>query len=125
MTSSACGIALAPVVAGLEARVIVVHDIDELHARAAQVRGNIVLFDSRFDQRLAENGHAGAAYGQAVQYRVEGPAEAAALGAVVALVRSIGGADYRLSATASFRGAPILPAPRQTAGIHRLATLPS
>ncbi len=84
---------------GLEAPVIVVHDFDHLHALGAQVRGKIVLFESRFDQRLAENGQAGVAYMQSGQYRVKGPAEAAALGAVAVLVRSIGGADYRLPHT--------------------------
>jgi carboxypeptidase Q len=85
--------------AGLEAPVIVVRDFDDLKAHGAEVRGKIVLFDSRFDQRLADNGHAGAAYGQAGEYRFRGPSEAAALGAVAALVRSIGGADYRLPHT--------------------------
>ena len=96
---TALGSSGATPVAGLEARVIVVHDFDDLHARGAQVRGKIVLFDARFDQRLADNGQAGAAYMQSGQYRVHGPAEAAALGAVAALVRSIGGADYRLPHT--------------------------
>jgi carboxypeptidase Q len=84
---------------GLEAQLIVVHDLDDLHAHGAQVRGKIVLFESRFDQRLADNGQAGAAYTQAVQYRVHGPASAAALGAVAVLVRSVGGAEYRLPHT--------------------------
>ncbi len=84
---------------GLEAPVIVVRDFEDLHARAAQIRGKIVLFESRFDQRLADNGQAGAAYMQAGQYRVNGPTEAAALGAAAALVRSVGGAEYRLPHT--------------------------
>jgi hypothetical protein len=83
----------------LEARVIVVHDFDELHSLASQIRGKIVLFESRFDQRLADNGHADTAYMQSGEYRIRGPAEAAALGAVAALVRSIGGASYRLPHT--------------------------
>jgi carboxypeptidase Q len=81
---------------GLVARVVVVRDLDELRARAAEVRGAIVLFDSRFDQRLADNGLAGRAYGQAVTYRNSGPSEAASLGAGAVLVRSVGGADFRL-----------------------------
>jgi carboxypeptidase Q len=96
---TALGSSGATLAAGLEAPVIVVHDLDDLHAHAAQVRGKIVLFDSRFDQRLADNGQAGAAYMQAGKYRNHGPTEAAALGAVAALVRSIGGADYRLPHT--------------------------
>jgi carboxypeptidase Q len=85
--------------AGIEANVIVIRDFDDLHARAKEVRGAIVLFDSRFDEALAENGHAGPAYGRAVKYRAKGPSEAASLGAAAALVRSIGGADYRLPHT--------------------------
>ncbi len=85
--------------AGLTAPVIAIHDFEELQARAAEVRGRIVAYDSRFDQRLADNGRAGDAYGQAGQYRFRGPARAAALGAVAVLVRSIGGADYRLPHT--------------------------
>jgi carboxypeptidase Q len=92
---TALGGSAATPVAGLQARVLVVRDFDDLHARAAQVRGNIVVFDSRFDQQLADNGDAGTAYGQSVQYRGSGPAEAAALGAVAALVRSAGGGVYR------------------------------
>jgi carboxypeptidase Q len=84
---------------GLEAPVLVVRNFDDLKAHGAEVRGKIVLFDSRFDQRLADNGYAGAAYGQAGEYRFRGPSEAAALGAAAALVRSIGGADYRLPHT--------------------------
>jgi carboxypeptidase Q len=84
---------------GLSARVLVVHDMAELTAHAGQVRGNIVLFESHFDQRLADNGDAGDAYGQAGLYRFDGPSAAAQLGAVAALVRSIGGADFRLPHT--------------------------
>lgn len=96
---TALGSSAATPATGLEAPVIVIHDFEDLHARAAQIRGKIVLFESRFDQRLAENGQAGAAYMQSGEYRIKGPAEAAALGAVGALVRSIGGASYRLPHT--------------------------
>lgn len=85
--------------AGLKAGVIVVHDFDELRARAAEARGKIVLFDVIFDQRLARNGRATKAYGQSGLYRFNGPAMAAEAGAIAALVRSIGGADYRLPHT--------------------------
>jgi Zn-dependent M28 family amino/carboxypeptidase len=70
-----------------------------LKARSQEVRGNIVLFPVRFNQRLADNGDAGDAYGQAVRYRVTGPSAAAALGAAATLVRSVGGADFRLPHT--------------------------
>jgi carboxypeptidase Q len=82
--------------AGITAEVIVVHSFDELKARAAQVKGRIVLFDVPFDQKMADNGHAGIAYGQAVAYRVAGPRMAAEMGAAAALVRAVGGAAYRI-----------------------------
>ena len=84
---------------GLIARVIVLHDMDELKSRAAEVRGNIVLFDPVFDQRLADNGRSLDSYRQAGLYRFGGPSAAQALGAAAVLVRSIGGANYRLPHT--------------------------
>ncbi|HJV03617.1 MAG TPA: M20/M25/M40 family metallo-hydrolase [Burkholderiaceae bacterium] len=85
--------------AGLTAPVLVVHSFDELQAHAAEVKGRIVLFDVPFDQRMADRGLAGPAYGQGANYRVNGPRKAAELGAVAALVRSVGGADYRIAHT--------------------------
>ncbi len=96
---TALGGSSATPAAGLKARVIMVRDFEELHVRAGEIRGNIVLFESRFDQRLADNGKSGTAYEQAGEYRFRGPAEAASLGAAAALVRSIGGADFRLPHT--------------------------
>jgi carboxypeptidase Q len=96
---TALGDSSATPAAGLSARVIVVHDFDELTARAEEVRGNVVLFESRFDQRLADNGSAGDAYRQNGTYRITGPSKAAALGAAATLVRSVGGAEFRLPHT--------------------------
>lgn len=84
---------------GLTAPVIVVHSMEELQAQPNQIKGRMVLFDVPFDQHLADNGQAGDAYGQAGLYRFIGPATAAKLGAVAALVRSVGGADFRLPHT--------------------------
>src|ERR1044072_3826205 len=82
---------------GLTAEVVVVNNFDELRALGRErVAGKMVLFNARFDQRLADNGWAGPAYGQAVLYRGQGATEAGRLGAVAALVRSVGGATYRL-----------------------------
>ncbi len=92
--------------AGLDLRVVVVHDFKELEARAAEVRGSIVLYAVHFDQQLADNGRAMDAYGQAGQYRFEGPSRAAKLGAAAALVRSIGAADYRMPHTGATGWAP-------------------
>src|ERR1700690_1698858 len=96
---TALGSSSATEAKGLTARVIVVHDFAELNNRSGDVRGNIVLFDVRFDQRLADNGYAGDAYRQDGVYRFKGPSAAAALGAAAALVRSVGGADFRLPHT--------------------------
>lgn len=96
---TALGGSSATPAAGLQTRVIVVHDFAELQAHANDVRGHIVLFEVHFDQLWAESGHAGNAYGSAGEYRFRGPAAAAKLGAAAALVRSIGGADYRLPHT--------------------------
>jgi len=87
--------------AGLSAQVVVVKSFDELKARAGEVKGRIVLFDVEFDQHQADRGLAGQAYGQASAYRRDGPRMAAEMGAVAALVRSVGGASYRLPHTGS------------------------
>ncbi|MET0981570.1 MAG: M20/M25/M40 family metallo-hydrolase, partial [Telluria sp.] len=84
---------------GLNAQVIVVSSFDELKARASEVKGRIVLFDVPFDQGMADRGLAGQAYGQGSNYRTNGPRIAAEMGAAAALVRSVGGANYRLPHT--------------------------
>ncbi|MEQ1567708.1 MAG: M20/M25/M40 family metallo-hydrolase [Myxococcota bacterium] len=63
---------------GIQAPVVVVGSFEELAARAAEIPGKIVLFDVPFTT-----------YGETVEYRGRGPAEAAKLGAVAALVRSV------------------------------------
>jgi carboxypeptidase Q len=85
---------------GITADVIVVNDFDELNALGHnQVAGKIVLFNEIYDKRKAEGGMAFIAYGEAVRYRGSGPKAAADLGAVAALVRSVGSADFRLPHT--------------------------
>jgi carboxypeptidase Q len=84
---------------GISAPVLVVHSFDDLKARAAEAKGKIVVFDVPYNQELAVNGHSGAAYGQGVAYRVAGASAAARVGAVAALVRTVGGATYRLPHT--------------------------
>lgn len=96
---TALGSSSATPATGLETTVIVVRDFDELHAKASEIRGHIVLFAEHFDQRFAAMGHARDAYVLAGEYRFRGPAEAAKLGAAAALLRSVGGADYRLPHT--------------------------
>ncbi len=85
---------------GLKAEVVVVTSFDHLRALGVEaVRGKIVLFDVPFDTRLAEQGHALDAYVQVARYRGKAGVEAAPLGAAAVLVRSAGGARYRLPHT--------------------------
>ena len=104
---------------GLAAEVIVVNNFEELQGLGRKdVAGKIVLFNVLFDKQLAAQGFAGPAYGQAVAYRAAGPSAAARLGAVAALVRSVGGAEYRLPHTGQTRyaaDAPKIPAAAVTA----------
>lgn len=94
---------------GLKADVLVVHSYDELDARKSEAKGKIVLFEVRFDQFAADNGHAMEAYGAAVDYRTNGASAAARAGAIAALVRSVGGAEYRLPHTGAMRYADDAP----------------
>ena len=104
---------------GLTAEVVVVNNFDELQALSRdKVAGRIVLFNYPFDRQMAEQGFGGEAYGQAVAYRGGGPSAAARLGALAALVRSAGGAPFRLPHTGATRyakDAPEIPAAAVTA----------
>jgi carboxypeptidase Q len=85
--------------AGLVAPVLVLRSMAEIERRGAEVKGRIVLVSVPFDQHLADNGLAGAAYGQAGEPRFRAPALLAKLGAAAALVRSVGGANFRVPHT--------------------------
>ncbi|MCC6231152.1 MAG: peptidase M28 family protein, partial [Verrucomicrobiales bacterium] len=63
---------------GIEARVLVVTNFAELTARAAEARGRIVVFNPAFTS-----------YGDIVRFRFQGAVEAAKVGAVASLVRSV------------------------------------
>jgi hypothetical protein len=96
--------ALGPSVAtppnGIEAEVIVVRNFDELKSLPRdKVAGKIVFFNYPFDKQMAAEGRGGEAYGEAVVYRSNGPVAAARQGAIACLIRSVGGADYRLPHT--------------------------
>ncbi len=85
---------------GVTAEVIVVHSFAELTALGREkVAGKIVLFNVPYDERKAVAGHAFEAYGEAVVYRVRGAKAVADLGGAASLIRSVGGADYRLPHT--------------------------
>ena len=94
---TALGPSVATPPAGLTAEVVAVKDFHELAVLGrAKVAGKIVLFNHPFDQQMAAVGQGLDAYGQAVVYRSTGPSAAARFGAVAALVRSVGGAAFRL-----------------------------
>ena len=85
---------------GITAEVVVVRNFEELSALGrSKVAGKIVLFNFPFDTKKAAAGYALDAYGEAVVYRGAGAKTAAELGAVASLVRSVGGAEYRLPHT--------------------------
>jgi carboxypeptidase Q len=69
---------------GITAPVLVVTSFDDLHERAAEARGKIVLFDVPFTT-----------YRETVKYRVEGAAAAARAGAVASLIRSVAAYSIR------------------------------
>jgi carboxypeptidase Q len=96
----ALGGSVATPAEGIEADTICVHDFDELKSLPREkVAGKIVVFNYAFDKRMAAQGRGGEAYGQAVAYRSDGPVAAAKLGAVACLIRSVGGAEYRIAHT--------------------------
>lgn len=85
---------------GITADVVVVNNFDELRGLGREkVAGKIVLFNFPFDKQKAAAGYALDAYSEAVTYRGNGAKAAAELGAVASLVRSVGGADYRIPHT--------------------------
>ncbi|HYJ46821.1 MAG TPA: M28 family peptidase, partial [Pyrinomonadaceae bacterium] len=107
---AALGGSVATPAEGLTADVVVANDFSELQALGREkVAGKIVLFNYKFDQRMAAEGFGGQAYGQAVAYRGGGPSAAARLGAVAVLVRSAGGSQNRLVHTGATRYAPDAP----------------
>ncbi len=77
---------------GIEADTIVVHSFEDLDAARDRVRGRIVVYNVPFTT-----------YSETVQFRSTGPSRAAALGAVAALVRSVGPAGLRLAHTGALR----------------------
>ena len=101
---------------GLEADAIVVSSFDELHQRAADVRGRIVVFDVPYTT-----------YGETVRYRSSGASRAAALGAAAALIRSVGPMGLRTPHTGGLQYAPDAPtipaaavSAEDAAALHRL-----
>src|SRR5438128_7472321 len=113
------GASVATPANGITAEVIAVRNFDELKSLPREkVAGRIVLFNYPFDKQMAAEGRGNEAYGEAVVYRSDGPNAAARQGAVACLIRSVGGADYRLPHTGQTNyanDAPKIPAGAVTA----------
>lgn len=70
---------------GIHAPMVMVHNFEELKALGAEnVKGKIVFINYAMRPELIQNG-----YGDAVKFRSGGPAEAAKLGAVAVMIRSV------------------------------------
>lgn len=87
---------------GIEAEMVVVNAFEDLRARAADVRGRIVLFNAPFTT-----------YSDTVAYRTGGARAASQLGAVAVFVRAVGPTGLRTPHTGSVQygqGIPPIPA---------------
>jgi len=87
---------------GIEADLLVVDSFVELERRSAEAQGKIVLFNVPYR-----------GYGPTVAYRVNGPSQAAAAGAVAVLIRSVGPEGMRTPHTGMLiyrDGVPRIPA---------------
>ena len=97
---TALGGSVATPAEGITAEVVVVDNWRQLAALPpGAAKGKILLFNHKFDKEEAAVGNGLSAYGDAVAYRGGGPSAGAAVGAIAVLVRSAGGADYRLPHT--------------------------
>jgi hypothetical protein len=95
---------------GITAEVVVVDNWQQLHALPpGAVKGKILLFNHVFDKQLAAQGGGLDAYIGGVVYRGAGPIAGASAGAVAVLVRSVGGADFRLPHTGLTQYSPEVP----------------
>ena len=82
---------------GITAEVLIVRSLAELAALPRdRVAGKTVLFYGQFDSLMAESGFAFDAYDAAVEPRNNGRSAAEKAGAAAVLVRSVGGAQFRL-----------------------------
>jgi Zn-dependent M28 family amino/carboxypeptidase len=115
----ALGASVATPPEGITVDVVAVKDFAELESLGRdKIAGKILLFNYSFDKQMAAEGRGGEAYGEAVVYRGDGPSAAARKGAVACLIRSVGGADYRIPHTGLTNydnDAPKIPAAAVTA----------
>jgi len=119
---TALGGSIATPPGGIEAEVIEASSFDELKAAGDRVKGKIVLYNKPILPNSEDHG-----YGSAVKLRTEGASEAARLGGVGSMVRSLGTASFRIPHTGAMRykdDAPKVPAAAISAEdaelVHRL-----
>ena len=86
------GTSIGTPASGITAPVLVVSSFDELTRRATEAHGRIVLYDVPFTT-----------YRETVRYRVQGASQAAQVGAVASLVRSIASASMQSPHTGNMR----------------------
>ncbi len=92
---------------GITAPVIVVDNWQQLRTLPPDaVKGKILLFNKKFDKQLAAQSGGIYSYGDAVGYRAAAPIVGATVGAAAVLVRSVGGAEYRIPHTGQTQYAP-------------------
>src|SRR5262245_56204105 len=108
VVATAVGMSVPTPPGGVTAEVVEADSFETLRALGERVRGRIVLFnrETRVDRD-------GAGYGDTSALRGRGPSEAARLGAVAVLVRSLGTLRARLPHTGALRyldDAPAIPA---------------
>lgn len=108
LAAIALGGSIATPEGGITAEVMEVHSFEALKERADEARGKIVFFNRPMDPSLFDSG---AAYGGAVNQRTQGAVEAARVGAVATLVRSM---------TTSLDDFPHTGAMRYTEGVPRI-----
>ena len=71
---------------GVTAPVILINDFDELERRKDEIKGKIVFYNYKFNNKFVKTFQS---YGDAGKYRGQGPSRAAKYGAVAVLVRSM------------------------------------
>lgn len=108
---------------GITAEVVEVTSLEEVKALGERARGKIVLYN----RRIFPNGGSERGYGSAVGLRFSGASEAARVGAVGMLIRSLATLDLRTPHTGAMEyksDAPRIPAaaitPEDAETIHRL-----
>jgi carboxypeptidase Q len=103
LSVTALGGSIATPPEGLTAPVIEVRSWDELRALGEAVRGKIVFYNRRMDPELVAAGRAFAAYSHAVEFRGTGAIEAAKLGAIATVIRSVASHSLRTPHTGAMR----------------------